>query len=226
VAHDKQTGREKWKTPRNTGAQAEQCDAYTTPVLEEIDGRTDLVVMGGNQLDAYDPQTGRQRWYMPRLVGGRTITGPTASGELLFATVGMRGALLALRGGGAGERSRREALWKHDAGTPDSCCPVAWGELLFVITDQGIAKCFDAHRGHQHWKRRLGGNDYKASPLAVDDRIYCLSRDGLCVVLSASSRFNQLARNQLDDEFLASPAVSDGHLFLRGQHKLYCIGRR
>ena len=49
--------------------------------------------MGGNQLDAYDPATGKQLWFLPDLVGGRTVTGPTAAGGLIFATRGMKGDL-------------------------------------------------------------------------------------------------------------------------------------
>src|SRR5947209_8073949 len=68
VAHDLRTGRERWRTPRATGAPAEQADAYTTPILATVGGRRELVVMGGNQLDAYDPATGRQLWFLPGVV--------------------------------------------------------------------------------------------------------------------------------------------------------------
>src|SRR5204863_6450187 len=59
VAHDKRTGQVRWFTPRDTGAQAESADAYTTPVVQHAGGRTELIVMGGNVVDAYDPATGR-----------------------------------------------------------------------------------------------------------------------------------------------------------------------
>src|SRR2546430_2544881 len=65
VAHDKRTGEQRWKSLRNTGAPNEEADAYTTPLVRTVNGRRELVVMGGNQLDAYDPATGRQLWYLP-----------------------------------------------------------------------------------------------------------------------------------------------------------------
>ena len=77
VAHDLATGRQRWKTPRMTGAPAEEADAYTTPLLVNVDGQPQLVVMGGNQLDAYDPRTGKQLWFLPGLTGGRTVASPT-----------------------------------------------------------------------------------------------------------------------------------------------------
>ena len=225
VAHDKRTGREIWKTMRSTAADAEQCDSYTTPIFCQTPERLEMVVMGGNQLDAYDPASGKLLWFLPGLIGGRTITGPTFSDELIYATQGMRGPLLAVKAGGDGERPRNSIAWKHDQGTPDSSTPVVAGGLLFLVTDNGVAKCFDAHTGHLQWEKRLGG-DYKASPLAAEGRIYFLNTRGLCTVVSASPRFDKLAENQLDDEMLASPAASDGRIYLRGRQALYCLEKK
>jgi outer membrane protein assembly factor BamB len=230
VAHDIRTGRERWKTMRMTGADAEACDAYTTPVLRRAADGWELIVMGGNQLDAYDPANGRQLWRLPGLVGGRTVTGPTLAHEMIYTTIGMRGDLLAVRMNQPpderGELPRKAIAWRHGQGTPDSCCPVAWRDLLFTLTDDGIVRCFDAFSGKLNWKGRVPG-DYKASPLAADGRIYLLNTTGLCTVISANRRtFEKLAENQIDDETLASPAVSAGRIYLRGRKSLYCIGNR
>jgi outer membrane protein assembly factor BamB len=225
VAHDLRDGHVKWTTPRATKADAEQCDSYTTPMLLDIGGQKQLVVMGGNQLDAYDPATGRQLWYLPGLTGGRTITGPTAGQGLIFATHGMRGPLVAVKAKSPGELSYRDVAWKYNEGTPDTCCPVLWDSLLFTVTDDGIARCFDATSGNLKWKERLAGGNYKASPLAAEGRIFFLNTDGLCTVVSAAPRFDKLTENQLDDETIASPATSDGQIFIRARKTLYCIGR-
>jgi outer membrane protein assembly factor BamB len=224
VAQDLKTGRTRWRTLRMTKASAEECDAYTTPLIHEHDGRLELIVMGGNQLDAYDPDTGKQLWYLPNLVGGRTVTGPTVGDDLIFATIGMRGPLLAVRLGGTGECSYRNIAWKYRTGTPDSVSPVVWSELLFTITDNGIARCFDATKGYLKWKARLPGS-YKATPLLSEGRLFFLNMEGLCTVISAAPRFDKLTENKLDDETIASPAASDSKIFIRGRKSLYCIGR-
>ena len=224
VCHDLQSGEVRWKVPRATTAEAEQGDSYTTPVIATLDGKPQLIVMGGNQLDAYDPSTGKQLWYLPNLVGGRTVTGPTVAGGLIYATRGMRGALIAVKPGKSGELTHRDIVWSYNEGTPDTCCPVVWNELLFTVTDDGIARCFDAKSGNLKWKERLKGK-YKASPLAVEGRIFFLNTEGLCTVVSASPRFDKLVENQLDDETIASPAISDGKIYIRGRKSLYCIGR-
>jgi outer membrane protein assembly factor BamB len=224
VAHDKRTGQEKWKTLRMTDASAEQCDSYTTPLFFKTKNRLELVVMGGNQIDAYDPATGRQLWYLPGIVGGRTITGPTAGQGLIFATQGMRGPFLAIRPGGEGKLPASAVVWKETQGTPDSSCPVVWQDLVFWVADNGVAQCHDARTGELKWKERLPAGDYKASPLAADGRIYFLNLAGLCTVVAAAPRFEKLAENRINDETIASPAVSDGRLYLRGRKTLYCIG--
>lgn len=224
LAHDLRTGEVRWKIPRLTKANAEQCDAYTTPLLLPVNDQSQLVVMGGNQLDAYDPATGKQLWFLPDLVGGRTVTGPTAAGGLIFATRGMKGDLLAVRPGESGELTHRDIVWKQSEGTPDTCCPVVWNDLLFTIADNGIARCFAAASGHLQWKERLKG-DYKASPVAADGRIYFVNTEGLCTVVSAAPRFDKLVENQLDDKTTASPAIADGKIYLRGKKSLYCLGR-
>jgi outer membrane protein assembly factor BamB len=225
VAHDKRTGKEKWKSRRMTGADAEQCDAYTTPVLYRAAGRWELAVMGGNQLDAYDPQTGEQLWYLPGVIGGRTITGPTAGAGMVFATEGMRKDLLAVKAGGTGKLPNRAVVWKDADATPDSCCPVLWGDLLFTVNDDGVAKCYDVPTGHQQWKKRLTGN-FKASPLAAEGRIYFLNMAGLATVVAASNRYEKLAENQLDDATTASPAVAGGRIYIRGRKHLYAIEKK
>jgi outer membrane protein assembly factor BamB len=189
-----------------------------------------MIVMGANQIDAYDPANGKQLWWLDGLTGGRTITGPTLAHDMVFVTPGMRKNLTGIRlavgpSNEGGKLSESVIAWRYPDNTPDSCCPVVWGDLLFTVSDNGIAQCFDVRTGKQHWKERLGGN-FKASPLAADGRIYFLNQKGLTTVVSASDRFEKLAENQLDDETTASPAIADGHIFLRARAHLYCVGER
>lgn len=239
VAHELQTGKVRWRVPRMTKAEKEECDSYTTPLPYRLNGVEQLIVMGANQLDAYDPETGRQLWLLPGQTGGRTVSGPTVSRNMVFATRGLRGAMFALKldqkASAVPEKSStrnempadynfRDIAWTYKEGSPDSCSPVAWNELLFTITDDGIARCFDLMTGKTNWKERLKGQ-YKASPIAVDGRVYFQNTDGLTTIVSAAPRFDKLIENQLDDTTTASPALSDGKLFIRGYKTLYCVGR-
>lgn len=224
VAHDKRTGAERWRTLRMTGATAEPCDAYTTPVLYRGEDGWEVIVWGGTQLDAYDPRSGEQLWYLKDLGGNRTITGPTVANGLVYVTLGMKGALLAVKLGDRGTLSSGAIVWKHEKGTPDSPCQAVWRDRLFMVNNTGIATCLDAKTGAQHWTERLG-REYRSSPLVAAGHAYFLSTEGDCAVVKASPEFRLVSRNTLEDEFLASPAVSDGQIFLRGKSALYCVGQ-
>jgi len=224
VAHDKHTGKEKWKVSRRTAATAESCDSYTTPILRFNAGRLEMVVMGGQMLDAYDPGTGERLWYLPNLVGNRVIPSPVAAEGMIYVTQGMRRALLAVKPSGSGERTRKDVAWEFDQGTSDSPTPVVWGESLMMISNDGVVRCLDALTGRMYWKERLKGQ-YRASPVAAEGRAYFLNMDGLATVVSAARRFDRLTENRLSDKTIASPAISDGKLFIRGQKWLYCVSK-
>ena len=88
AAYDKQTGEQKWKSLRVTKAKAEECDSYTTPLLRQVQGKTELVIAGADDIDAYDPATGQRLWFLNGLAKGRTITGPTLGHGLKLPTWG------------------------------------------------------------------------------------------------------------------------------------------
>lgn len=225
VSHDLRDGHVRWFRERPTGAKGEEGDAYTTPLLHEANGFAQLIVWGGNQLDAYDPATGKPLWRLPKQIGGRTVTSPLIHRNLVVATKGMRGEMLGVQlGKDAEELTHRDIAWRSREGTPDCSTPVAWEDWLFFVSDNGIARCLHAESGNFKWKERLKG-EYKASPIVAQGRVYFLNTTGLCTVISATQRFDRLIENQLDDETIASPVASQGEIFIRGKNHLYCIGK-
>ena len=224
IAYDLATGKEVWKTPRKTIAKAESCDSYTTPIYHKAANQTQIILMGGNQLDAYDPNTGKQLWKKEGLNGGRTITGPTVEQNTVFATQGMRGPLVAINlDKSSGLPTNEKAAWEYTKNTPDSCCPVGTNGLIFIISDNGFAQCLDANNGTSYWNERIGG-DYKSSPLACNGKIYFTNLEGVCTVVEATKTFTVVAKNSIGEGVIASPAVSKDHLLVRTRKSLICIG--
>lgn len=225
VAYHKLTGQRMWKQMRNTAATAEDCDSYTTPIFRQARRQTEMIVWGGQMLDAYDPASGRRLWWLEGLGGSRVITGPVAAGEMLIATEGKRERLLGVRIGGDGERPESDVVWQYDRGTPDTPTPVVWRDLVFLVTDNGIAKCLSADTGQLQWTERLKG-DYRASPIVAERRVYFLNTRGLATVVSASPRFDRLAENQLDaEQTFASLVTDDARIYLRSRDALYALRR-
>jgi outer membrane protein assembly factor BamB len=95
--------------------------------------------------------------------------------------------------------------------------------LLFTLKENGIVLCIDAKTGEIVWQERIEGN-FAASPVYANGNIYFLSMDGECVIIRASRKFEEVARNQLHEQVQASPAISRGQLFIRTDKHLYCIG--
>ncbi len=202
----------------------ERCDSYTTPILRRTGDRLEVVVMGARILDAYDPNTGKRLWHLTGLTGHRLIPSPVAAHGMIYATTGYYEdeAILAVKVDGSGERSQDDIVWRYEKGIPDSPSPVVWGDFIYFVNNGGIARCLSAESGWMLWNKRIAGQ-YRASPIAADGRIYFLNTKGLTTVVSASPEFERLAENQFDDDTFASPAVSDGKIFIRGWKWLYCL---
>jgi len=222
VAHDKETGKERWVVERATGAKEEPADAYTTPVVCQHDGRTELIVFGGNVLDGYDPASGQRLWHCDVFKGNRVISGPTVSGDTVYAVQGMRGPLFAVRAGGTDDVTASHVRWKYAGGTPDAASPLVYRGLVFLATNPGTALCLDAASGRELWKERLG-DGFRASPLGAGGMVYFLGKEGKAIVVEAAREFKVVARSDLNEEVIASPAAAQGDLFLRTKEHLYRI---
>ncbi len=224
VAHDKNTGAQKWLQKRPTGAKEEPADSYTTPILHRQGDRVEVIVFGGNVLDAYDPLTGERLWQCDAFKGNRVISGPTLAGDTVYAVQGMKGPVFAIKAGNAGDSTDNRVLWKFAGATPDASCPVVTGGLLFMVNNSGVAFCLDAQTGKEVWKERLG-EQFRASPLASGGNIYFLSKDGKAVIVEAARSFKVVERTDLGEEIIASPAAASGNLFLRTKGHLYRVGK-
>lgn len=226
VAHDKLTGKKVWFTRRTTGAKGEPGDSYTTPLLDQYDGRTELIVFGGNVLDAYNPDDGTLLWSYKGFQGNRVISGPTRAGDTVFAIEGMKGPVYAVRARGSGDVTAKNLLWKTKGkgGNPDASTPVAVNGLLFMANNTGVATCLDAVTGEELWKERLGG-DLRASPVVAGDRVYFFAKDGKAAIVAADREFRLLGQPELNEQIIASPAIAGDSLYVRTRKNLYRIGK-
>jgi outer membrane protein assembly factor BamB len=223
VAHDKNTGDEKWTTQRVTGAVKEPADSYTTPILYRHDGRTEVLVFGGNVLDAYDPASGKRLWQCTAFKGNRVISGPTLAGHTVFAVEGMKGPVFAINADDSAGDDETRVLWKYRGATPDAASPLAVNGLVFLVNNDGMAFCLDAQTGKEQWKHRLGG-PFRASPLAAGGKVYFFGKDGKATVVPAERAFQIVGQGDLDEEIIASPAAAGGDLFVRTKVHVYRIG--
>ncbi|MHB1034364.1 MAG: outer membrane protein assembly factor BamB family protein [Pirellulales bacterium] len=227
AAFEKNSGHEVWRTPRpSTGA-------WSTPVfVEAVAGgkpRTEMIVNGtgtedsaGGCVIAYRPTDGKELW---RVVGTTGIPCPTAivAGDLVLSTSGRNGPTIAIRPGGSGDVTDSRVQWKLHRGAAYVPTGIAYRNRLYAVSDAGIATCHDAGNGEQLWRTRLGG-EFTASLIAAAGRIYATSERGTVHVFAAADTFELLAKNEMQERCLATPAVSENEIFLRTQGHLYAIG--
>lgn len=222
------SGKTIWKVERPTDAIMESPDAYTTPMLLRYQGKTEIVVSGGDYVTGHDPKTGRELWRAGGLNPNkarnyRIVASPVIGDGIFFVPTRVR-PLQAFRAGGEGDITESNRLWQSDSGS-DVPTPVSDGTYLYVVGDRGVVYCLKAQTGEAVWgPERIQPGTYSSSPVLADGKIYATSEDGLTTVLQAGPEFKVLAENPLDGYTLASPAISDGHIFIRTENALYCIG--
>jgi outer membrane protein assembly factor BamB len=103
--------------------------------------------------------------------------------------------------------------------------PILYGPYLYTCSNSGVVTCYEAKTGKELYKTRMGTGSYTASPVAADGRLYFFSEQGEVRVVKAGPTFELLAVNPLDDYVMASPAISNGCLFVRSQHYLIALGK-
>ena len=219
VALDKQTGEPVWKVDRE-----HKTRSYVTPIIRDIDGRTQMILSGSKSVTSYDPRTGKLHW---------NIDGPTEqfvasmvyNGKLLFMTAGFpEYHMLAIKPDGKGNVTDSHIVWRTQKAASYVPSPIAVGEYFLVVSDNGIASCFDAPTGERLWTERLGPH-YSASLVTAGGLVYFLADDGTMTVVRPGEKLDVVAKNQLGEFCFASPAISQGQIFLRSEKSLFCIGK-
>ena len=135
-------------------------------------------------------------------------------------------ALLAVKLRGSGDVTDTHVLWRFEKSLPDVPSPLVYKDVVFLFRSGGIATTLDARTGRVLQQARLTGalEDYYASPIGVDGKVYIASQQGKVAVLRASGQWEILAINEFDSEIYATPAISQGTMYIRTQNALYAIG--
>lgn len=228
VALDKQTGTERWRIDRPNKTRS-----YCTPILIHSKNKPDvtqLVLSGSKCVTSYDADTGKLLWI---------IDGPTEQyvaslvylDDVLFLTTGFpEYHLMGISPEGEGNITKSKYIrWHipHKINRRDGASyvpsPIAANGHFYVCSDTGFLSCLQTQTGERLWKEKLARH-VSASPVLADGYLYFIDDDGATHILKANAESTVLHKNKLDDECYASPAISQGQIFIRGLHNLYCIG--
>jgi len=217
LALDKRTGKELWRVEREKGLKS-----YSTPLVVETPKGPELIVNTSERVEAYNPVTGKLLWQFDEQ-NRFPVPMPVYNDGVLYMSRGYRSSpYMAVRTGGSGEISKTQVVWRVPTGGPYISSLVYYDGLIYMATELGIVTCIDAKTGELVWRERLGGF-YSASPVAGDGKIYLVSETGETLVLRAGRKPEVLARNGLGEQCIASPAISNGQLFIRTDRNLIAI---
>jgi outer membrane protein assembly factor BamB len=125
-----------------------------------------------------------------------------------------------------GKETNDAVAWSKQRGGPYMATPVVYGDLLYVCQNNGVLAAYNAVTGEKVYQERLGGEGgaFTASPVAADGKLYFASEDGDVFVVRAGAKYEFLSKNPMGEVMMATPAVSDGTLFIRTKDHLFAIG--
>lgn len=218
VALDRATGKTLWRVDRENKTRS-----YSTPLVREIDGRTQMVLSGSKCVASYDPRDGSRHW----IIDGPTeqfVASVVFNGKLFFLTAGFpEYHLLAVRPDGSGNVTDTHIAWRTTKGAGYVPSPIVVGDYFLVVTDGGVASCFLAATGERQWMQRIGTH-YSSSLVTAGGLVYFTSDEGNTKVVRPGPALDIVAENKLGEYCYASPAISHGQILFRGEQHLIAIG--
>lgn len=216
LAFDLKTGAVKWQQARPAVG-----FSHSTPVLADVAGKRQLLTAASNALQGIDPANGRVLWWC---AAQGDAASPVIGKGLVYLDSGRGGTGVGVDPTGTGDVTRTHLKWTSRRIPEGLSSPVTAGDYLYRLHSPGVLECIRWATGETVYSERLPGASTASSPVATaDGRLYFASA-GKSYVVRAGPKFEVLATNDLEDPSQASPAVSGGRLYLKGQRMLYCIG--
>jgi outer membrane protein assembly factor BamB len=238
LALDPASGDVLWRQIRPSQAVAESREAFTTPIPFTSNGRTEILVAGGDAITGHDPDSGKELWrwgtWNPeRIPHWRLVPSPVTGDGIILACAPKKDPIYAIRAGGTGVLSDDAIAWVSDDApeiSADVPTPAFYEGDFFVLSDvRKFLSRVEPRTGRVKWKASMPGRaKYEASPLAADGKIYTINFDGDVVIFDAGTGA-QINRISMDDPkngelVRSSISVARGQLFIRTTRHLFCVG--
>jgi outer membrane protein assembly factor BamB len=218
LAVDKANGKDRWKADRGQGRAS-----YSTPLVVEGQFGAELIVNSTERIDAYDAATGAFLWHVGE-TSRFAVPSPVFHQGIIYASRGYRsGPYMALKPGGRGDVNS-QLLWRVPTGAPYVSSLLYYEGVVYMANDVGVLTAVDAASGERIWQERVDGV-FSASPVAGGGHVYFLSEGGETIVVKAGRTPQIVARNALGERAVASPAISNGQLFVRTDGAVFAIGK-
>jgi outer membrane protein assembly factor BamB len=230
IALNAESGETVWKTERD------ELPSWGTPTVVATAAGPELVTNASKLIRGYDARTGKELW---RLGGSSKITAPTpvfgdglivvASGRaperpIFVIRPGARGDLTL----GDGQTTSTHIAWSRTGRGSYMPTPLIYDGVLYVLGNNGVFDAYDIKTGEEIYRQRLAhlGSGFSSSPIAADGKIYLSSEDGEMLVIAAGREYKHIATNSMCELLMATPALSEGVMYVRSLASLFAVGRK
>ena len=221
AALDCADGQTIWKTPLLHSHMS-----YSTPIFRKIGGRKQMLYCANQEISSYNPDDGSQHWFVsgPSKEFCATPVYSEKAGLVFASSSWPERHLLAIRPDGQGDVSASHVAWQSTQGAYYVPSPILAGDFLITTMTNGQVHCMEAATGTILWKENLG-KQYPSAVLA-DDLVYMPNDAGIITVFKPGAAFESISKNSMGEKMFASPAISNGKIYLRGAKHLFCIGMK
>ncbi len=226
AAYELKSGEQVWKVERD------EFPSWATPLVMTTNGRSELIVNASKFVRGYDPMTGRELWRLPDAETQVKVPSPVAGPGMAIVTGGYpRGsrpmyAIKPQQTGAVDPAAASSFSWRLERGSPYVPTPLVYGDVLYVLADNGVLAAYDVATGARLYQQRLDETPlgFSASPIGAGGYVYMASEDGDVFVVKAGKTFEIVARNDMNEALMATPAAAGGMLIIRGRSHVFAIG--
>jgi outer membrane protein assembly factor BamB len=220
IALNRENGKTLWRKNRtNKGI------SYSAPLIREMAGRIQMIQCGDRSVTSFDPDTGEQLW---------TVDGPSQefvsspvysekAGLIFVSSSWPKQIIFAIRPDGRGNVTETHVVWSDAKGAPYVPSMIVVDDFLLSVNRAGVAYCHDAATGKILGQQKLGR--HHASAVLINGLVFLINDEGQINVIRPGTSFERVASYELGESCYASPAISDGRVFIRGFEHLFCIGK-
>lgn len=227
AAYNLKDGKQVWRVERN------EITSWSTPTIYESKMRTEMISIGGKYIYGYDPLTGKELWRFSDDNTEVKQQAPVIANDLIIVAGGYPPGrkFYAFRAGGNGDISLKDGhkndflAWQAVKGSSYTPTPIFYGDYLYMCGDAGVLSAYNVKTGELIYQQRLPSS-FSASPVAADGKLYLPSEDGDMFVVKVGAKFELLATNVMGEPLMATPAISEGVLYIRSVNHIFAVAEK